>query len=189
MEKILYINSCIRENSRTNYLAKYLLSKLKGDITELVLDNTIKPLDLKSLERRDYLLANKEYNAKEFDLANMFKSHDVIVIASPYYDLSFSALLKNYFENINCVGLTFGYNDKGMPYSMSKAKKLYYVTTAGGYILNDDFGFGYIKALANTFYEIKDIKYIKAEGLDIVGADVLDILNKAKEKIDTMEEK
>ena len=167
-------------------LAKYLLSKLDGEIIEIMLDNNIKPLDRLSLERRTKLLANREYNSSEFYFANQFKNSDIIVISSPYWDLSFSSLLKVYFENINCNGITFGYNEEGEPYSLCKAKKLYYVTTSGGYILNDDLGFGYIKALANTFYGINDIKYIKAEGLDIDSANVENIINNTKKEIDKL---
>ena len=68
--------------------------------------------------------------------------------------------------------------------SLCKAKKLIYITTAGGPIISDEFGFGYIKSLAENFYGIKDFAYIKAEGLDIYGANIQEILKKAKEDID-----
>ena len=42
--------------------------------------------------------------------------------------------------------------------------------------MSGDFGFGYVKALANTFYGIEEVYQIKAEGLDIIGADVESIL-------------
>ena len=107
-----------------------------------------------------------------FSLGRDFASADTIVIAAPYYDLSFPAMLKQYFEQINVLGLTFTYSEAGVPTGLCKAKKLYYITTAGGPILSDDYGFGYVKALANIFYGIRDVYQIKAEGLDIVGADV-----------------
>ena len=50
--------------------------------------------------------------------------------------------------------------------------------------ISDELGFGYIKSLAENFYGIKDIVYIKAEGLDIYGANTEDILEKAKKDID-----
>jgi FMN-dependent NADH-azoreductase len=67
---------------------------------------------------------------------------------------------------------------------LCKAKKLIYVTTSGGPIISDDFGFGYIKSLAENFYGINDINYIKAEGLDIWGANIQEILEEAKKEID-----
>ena len=63
-------------------------------------------------------------------------------------------------------------------------KKIIYITTAGGPIISDDFGFGYIKSLAENFYGINDTVYIKAEGLDIFGANIQEILEKAKKDID-----
>lgn len=62
---------------------------------------------------------------------------------------------------------------------MCRGKKLTYVTTAGGYIPEEDHGFGYIKSLAEIFWNIQDVRYYKAEGLDIVGADVEGALRQA----------
>ena len=71
-----------------------------------------------------------------------------------------------------------------MPVGLCKSKNLYYITTAGGKILSDEYGFGYVKALAESFYHIPNIYQIKAEGLDIIGADVHGILENAKNSID-----
>jgi FMN-dependent NADH-azoreductase len=88
-------------------------------------------------------------------------------------------MLKQFFEQINVLGLTFTYSETGIPTGLCKADKLYYVTTAGGPILSDELGFGYVKALANNFYGIDEVYQIKAEGLDVVGADVDAILEAA----------
>ena len=187
MNKVLYINSCVRKNSRTNELAQYLLKKLNTDYKEVRLDDEdIKPMDSVLLKERDELRLNKNYSHDMFKYANDFKDADIIVISSPYWDLSFSALLKIYFENINIGGLTFGYDETGKPKTLSNVKKVYYITTAGGYILSDDYGFGYIKAMFNTFFDVSDIDYIKAEALDIVGSDVDKIIEKAKMEIDNL---
>ena len=119
-----------------------------------------------------------EYGFKGKDTLNVILSMTGKI--APYYDLSFPAMLKQYFEQINVLGLTFTYSESGVPTGLCKAKSLYYVTTAGGPIISDDYGFGYVKALANTFYGIEDVKQIKAEGLDIVGADVEAILEKVE---------
>jgi FMN-dependent NADH-azoreductase len=66
---------------------------------------------------------------------------------------------------------------------MCKAKALYYVTTAGGYIGQNNFGFSYIKALARNFFEIPEVNCYTAEGLDVLGADVEMIMCQAKLKI------
>ena len=182
---ILYINACIREASRTKELAQYALSKLQGNIEEINLDfEKITPLYKEQLELRDSLIGNKNYNHPMFKYAKQFANAETILIAAPYWDLSFSAILKTYIENINVNGITFSYSEKGYPASLCKAKKLVYITTAGGPVISDEFGFGYIKSLAENFYGIKDMNYIKAEGLDIFGANIQEILEIAKKDID-----
>jgi FMN-dependent NADH-azoreductase len=71
-------------------------------------------------------------------------------------------MLKQYIEAINVLGITFEYTPEGIPKGLCKAKKLYYVMTAGGNYVPEEFGFGYIKALAQNFYGIEDIELIKA---------------------------
>ena len=182
---ILYINACVRKNSRTNELAQFALSKLDGNIEEINLDcEKITPLYKEQLELRDNLIKDKNYNNPMFKYAKQFANADIILISAPYWDLSFPALLKTYIENINVNGITFSYSEKGYPISLCKANKLIYITTSGGPIISDDFGFGYVKALAENFYGIKDINYIKAEGLDIFGANIQEILKNVKKDID-----
>ena len=184
MNNILFINACVRECSRTNELAQHLLSSLNGQIQTVVLsEENTKPLDSELLARRDQLLKSGRTDDSLFTLAKQFAQADTIVIAAPYWDLMFPALLKIYLENITVCGLTFRYSEKGIPQSLCKAKKLYYVTTAGGFIGENNFGFDYVKALATGFFGISDVKFFSAEGLDIYGADVEQIMQKAKDNI------
>lgn len=184
---ILFINACTRPNSRTQLLAQYLLGKLTGNIHERNLTQTaISPLSADMVELRDKLTAQGNFDHPLFALAKEFAAADQIVVAAPFWDLSFPALLKIYIENINAVGVTFCYQPDGKPRGLCKAKKLYYVTSAGGPIVNDAYGYGYIKALAEGFYGIADTCCIKAENLDIQNADVEGILNQAKHHIDDL---
>ena len=63
---------------------------------------------------------------------------------------------------------------------------MYYVTTAGGTFFPAEYGFGYVKALAQNFYGIPDVQLIKAVGFDIEGADEAKILREAIENIKAM---
>ncbi len=184
MDKILFINTCVRQESRTLRLAKHLLARLDGEITEVSPDKC-RPLDAEGLKRRDELLAKARLSAPEFEEAQRFARADIIVIAAPYWDLSFPAQLKIYTENITVCGITFVYTENGVPKGLCKAKKLYYVTSSGGPIVQN-MGFEYISALASGFYGIKDIKFVSAEGLDIYGADVEGILEEAEQKADML---
>ena len=81
------------------------------------------------------------------------------------------------------VGLTFEYTEDGQPRSLCNATKLIYVTTAGGPIISDAYGYGYVKTMAEAFYGIHDVSQVKAEGLDVIGADVEKILQDAIEML------
>ena len=181
---ILFINACVRRDSRTKRLADYLLNKLNDEVREICLSDLYFPkADEAFILHRDECVATRDFSDSIFDPAKEFASADTIVIATPFWDLSFPATLKQYFEQINIPHVTFYYDEQGVPRGLCKAKKLWYVTTAGGPIFNESYGFGYVRELAQTFYGIPVVKMIKAEGLDIDGADVEGILMEAENRI------
>ena len=184
MDKVLFLNACVRPCSRTLELTQTLLQKLEGEVQEVRLYETPLPvLDLNEMEKRDQAARKNDFSDPIFDAAKQFASADVIVIAAPYWDLMFPAVLKTYLENVTISGLTFRYSEQGVPESLCKAKSLHYVTTAGGYIGQYDFGFSYVKTLAQNFFGIPDVNRYAAEGLDIFGADVERIMDQAKAAI------
>ena len=181
---ILFVNACVRTHSRTKFLADRLLAVKKQPATELKLSEIAFPaVDEAFLVRRSALIESGSFDDPLFDLARQFAEADEIVIAAPYWDLSFPAALKQYFEQICVLGITFRYTPKGTPEGLCKAEKLTFVTTAGGAFCPEEYGFGYIKALAQNFYGIKDVELIKATGLDIIGADEDAILSAALQQI------
>lgn len=182
---LLFINACVREDSRTKRLADRLLSALGESATELRLTEVaFPPVDEAFLRKRDQLLAEKAYDHPALALARQFAEADEIVIAAPFWDLSFPAVLKAYLEQINVVGITFRYTPEGIPEGLCRAKKLWYVTTVGGEFFPEQYGFGYVEALAKNFYGIRDVTLIKATGLDIIGAPVEEILLACECEID-----
>ena len=178
--KILFINACVRTDSRTKELTRHLLDSLVGKITEVNLyRENITPLDAEGLDRRN----THDYFHDEFKYAKQSKDADIIVIAAPYWDLSFPSVLKIYFEKVTVSGITFEYSKEGRPFGKCNAKKLYYITTSGGYIGENNFGFEYIKALAENFFGIGETYFYSAEGLDIFGTDAEVCMNEAKKHI------
>ena len=176
----LFVNACVREESRTRRLADCLLSKLGAPITELRLADLSFPVaDEAFLLERDRLLREKNDRHPLFRHARQFAAAEQIVIAAPYWDLSFPAALKQYFEQINVVGITFRYTPEGIPEGLCRAKRLFYVTTAGGTFVPHTYGFSYVKALAEGYYGIPDVRLIQAVGLDLDGADPERILREA----------
>lgn len=175
---ILFINACVRKESRTLVFAKDVLSKMQGSITEIDLTKeNLAPLNRISLEERERLLKSGETDAPMLQYAKQFAQADEIVIAAPFWDLSFPSILKIYMEQITIAGITFEYRN-GCPKGLCKAKRLIYVTTSGGEIFCD-FGYSYIKALANNFYGIQDTISYRATNLDVQGISAEELLQKA----------
>ena len=183
---VLFINGCVRENSRTLELARAVLEKISGDVEEIRLyPDGPEGLDAEKLCMRDELLANKNYDHPIFRFARQFAAADTVVMAAPYWDLAFPVKVRAYLEEITVSGITFKYGENGIPQGLCNAEKLIYVTTAGGPIFQN-FGFEYVKSLANNFYGIQDVRLVKAEGLDIWGADTAAIMRKAKSEIENV---
>lgn len=184
MDRVLFINACVRPASRTLELAQAVLSQLGGSVAEVNLFRTpMATLNPAGMERREEAAQKQDFSHPDFALARQFAEADVIVIAAPYWDLMFPAVLKTYLENITVSGITFRYTEQGRPESLCKARALHYVTTSGGFIGQNDFGFAYVKALAQNFFGITDVNRYAAEGLDIFGADVEKIMDRAKAAI------
>ena len=189
-KKLLLINACVRKVSRTRILADALLRRLDRPdqaVEEVSLNGIRFPaVDEAFLGERDRLIAAGDFGSPAFALARQFAAADTVVIAAPYWDLSFPAALKQYFEQINVLGITFRYTPEGFPAGLCRAGRLYYVMTAGGSYVPEDFGFGYVKALAQDFYGIPEVRLVKAVGLDLDGADPAAIMQAAEAAVAEM---
>ena len=183
MTMTLFVNGCVRPGSRTRELAEAVLAKLGGAVEEVCLAaDGPAPMDYETLLLRDRLLAEGDHGHPLLAYARRFAEADTVVVAAPYWDLLFPAAVRAYFESVTVSGISFRYNEQGIPQGLCRAKKLIYVTTAGGPIFAN-LGFEYIEALCRSFYGIDEVICVKAEGLDIVGADVGAIMAKAKRNI------
>ena len=185
MKRLLFIDACIRgeERSRTARLASAFLTHVDKDyqIEHLRLtDCGCTPLTRADLERRDALLAAGRTDDPLFSAAHTLARADRIVVAAPYWDLSFPALLRAYFERVSVCGVTFHYTAAGQE-GLCKAEKAVYISTLGGCADTPHLGESYVKALFQMF-GIQEFQSFRAAGLDIVGADVEAILRGAEEK-------
>jgi len=176
---ILYVNACVREGSRTQKIASALLEKLGGKYEEVRLAGEgFCPLSDDMLKKRTDLIAKRDYSDPMFSAAKKFALADVIVIAAPYWDLSFPAVLKTYLENIYVTGIVSEYGPDGIPHGLCRAGSLYYVTTSGGPYM-PDFSYDYVKGLAAHCFGIRKTSLIKAEMLDVQGFDADGIVKDA----------
>lgn len=189
--KLLFVNACIRgDKSRTLRLCKKYIDEFieknneqQWEIEEINLDEeNINPLDSKLLAERDAMLAKKAFDDPVFKWAKQIIEADYIVIGAPYWEFTFPAKLRIYIERCSVTGLTYVYGEDGIPKGKAKAKELVYITTSGGNIGSYNCGYEFMKAICALF-GIEKTSFISAEGLDIVGNDVEQILTEAERKI------
>ncbi len=188
MPTLLFINACVRgRDSRTLALAEQLLERIREansqdmafHIEEIRLSTeNMLPLNYERLQRRDELLAAGQTDDTMFDYANAVAGADMLVIAAPYWDMSFPASLKIFLELTSVDGITFTYAQDGAPIGLTNAHDMYYVTTSGGYIGDCNFGFEYVNAICRL-YGVENTHFVSAEGLDLDGADVQAIMEAA----------
>ena len=183
---ILLVDSTVRADSRTRRLAERLVARLADDEVRVLHleDERLRPLDARTLDRRTRAIEAGWRNSPLLARAREFAVADQIVVAAPFWDLSFPALLKAYIERISVIGIVFRYSDDGRPVGLCRARRLFYVSTSGGPAETDPFGFGYVEALAKNYWGIPEVRRIAATGLDVVGADVEAILRAAEAEID-----
>lgn len=177
MENILFVDACVnRSTSRTERLAQALLAKLtegrEARVSTLVLEDAdIHPLTGDDVNRRAQLARAGVFDDALFDAAKQMSQADTVVIAAPYWDLSFPSKFKVYLEHLCAQGVTFKYSEAGVPVSLCRGKRLFYVTTSGGYVGELDFGYQQVKALFTLFFGFDVAECFRAEGLDIITND------------------
>ncbi len=171
---LLFVDSCISQRgpaSRTAALASAFLKTVRArhpDWTvETVSQETLlalKPFSTAALDAREALARVGRFDAPEFDLARQFQSADGIVVAAPYWDLSYPAALRTYIEHISVVGLTYHYEADGC-HGDCRAGRLVYLTTGGDFEQADSVGVLHWRQLCALF-GIPRFDAVFAGGLD-----------------------
>ena len=188
MKKLLFIDACVNRGiSRTEQLAQTLLKEMNQngeyEIETLNLeDEDLKLFTGKESALRESLTRAGNFEGPLFTYAKQFAAADRIVVAAPYWDFSFPARMKCYLEQICVTGLTFTFSSKGIPGGLCHADSLHYVTTSGGSIGELNLGYEYLEKLCKVYYGINETVCYTAEGLDIEGTSVEEIMKEAEEK-------
>lgn len=182
---ILVVDCCIRGgDSATRRLYESCLEKLVAGreirILKLAEENMF-PLTAEDIILRDSLVSEGKTEHELLKYAEEFKSAEEIVIAAPYWDLSFPSLLKVYFERVSVSGVTFGYEGSDCV-GYCKAGGLSYFSTCGGFTGGRHLGAEYTEALAKMF-GIDNFCAYTIEGLDIDPSQRENILNIGIERI------
>lgn len=183
MKTALYIDACIRkEDSRTKQLADAFFLELDKEYEVNHIDlakEDFKPLINQRFIERQKLLEENKLNDKFFDRAHELADADLVVIAAPFWDLSFPSIVKIYIENCSVDGITFTSTEDGLK-GLCKANNLIYFTSRGGIYHNkqEEQATPYLKEITK-FFGIKNFNYVDADGMDIVGYDSKGSLEKA----------
>ena len=193
MEDLLFINACVRgQKSRTLQLARRFLGAWQHAHPEAVITerdlcrDRLSPQYPEVLEERDALWSAGKLDDPLFQPARQFAAAGRIVIAAPFWDLSFPAILKIYLERISVTNITFGYDDLGRSVGLCKADKLLLITTRGGdfsipEISWMEMGARQLEALC-AMYGIPHFSVLCAEGLDNAALDGEAILQEAMDR-------
>ena len=130
MKSLVYVDACMRgKESRTRRIAEPLIQKLseryaiqKFDLNELPLEIVKEDLIRQRM--------SGQYDPQVLSWAKAIRDADRIVIAAPFWDMSYPAALKNFLELCSIFDVTFKSDDKTC-YGNCKAEKLLYITTRG----------------------------------------------------------
>ncbi len=176
MKKLLYIDACIRDTeSRTKRIAEPVVEALKEkyDVRTLCLNELELSIVKKDLiKQRNNGIIDKEV----ISWAESIREADRIVIAAPFWDMSFPAALKNFFELCSIFDVTFKSDDKTC-YGNCRAEKLLYITTRGMNISTGDEleqATPYLKALS-WLWGIGPLEVISAQNMDYVSEEEIEI--------------
>ena len=187
MKKALLIDCCIRKDrSRTAKLAEAFVKALPEEYEVTRLDPAaegLRPFDLQSLDDRDALLAAGRTDHPRFRYARQLAEADVVIVAAPFWDLSFPAIFKVYVEHVSVEGITFRSTAEGLQ-GLCRGTHLVLLTTRGG-IYGDGEppapGTPYLRGI-RKFFGFDNFRCVAADGLDIVGFDGEGALRDACEK-------
>ena len=130
MEKLLYIDACFRDEiSRTKRIATPIINELKNkyEVETFILDEMNLEIVKKDLIKKRN---NKEIPEEVLTWAKKVANADRIVIAAPFWGMSFPAALKNFFELVSIFSITFDSNEITC-FGLCKAEKFLYITTRG----------------------------------------------------------
>lgn len=190
MKRLLWINACMRGEgvSRTDKLCRTFLDAWQqanpdGEILERDLTaGNLPQLTGELAEQRDKAVQDGVQDTFLLMAARELAGADAIVIGAPYWDLSFPAVLKVYLEWASTLGVTFRYTEDGMSQGLCRAEHLLYITTAGGPVQGQNFGYDYVKALS-TMLGIEQTQCVVAELLDVEGGPGVENMKLAEEEL------
>ena len=153
MKKLVVIDACIRgDESRTRRIAEPIVEALAKRYEITRFDLTRMPVAPLTPETYAERAAGK---VPEWALAaaRTVAEADRIVVVAPFWDMSFPAVVKVFFEHISLFDITFTDNGRSCV-GLCKCEKVMYITTRGMNIPTGDAreqGSSYLQALSRLW--------------------------------------
>ena len=173
--KLLFVDCCISQRgraSRTRMLAEAYLRAFReshsGWEVEVIDLSTLhlQPLNATALDYRDRLARQGRFDDSMYELARRFRDADRVLVAAPFWDLTFPAILRTYIEYISANGVTYHYDEQG-PHGDCHADRLTYLTSGGDFERENSLGVLYWQQMT-VMMGIPGYDYVFAGGLDAV---------------------
>jgi FMN-dependent NADH-azoreductase len=153
MKKLVVIDACIRgEESRTRRIAEPIVEALakryeitRYDLTQMPME----PLTPATYAER----AAGHVPEWALEASRTVAEADRIVVVAPFWDMSFPAVVKVFFEHISLFDITFTDNGRSCV-GLCKCEKVMYITTRGMNIPTGDAreqGSSYLQALSRLW--------------------------------------
>lgn len=190
MSKVLYIKANAKEEgeSRTFKISDSFIEEYKAlnpDDEIITLDlykEGVSPLPIGQLDDIHVPAPGTGKDHPILKYAYQFLEADKYVIAEPFWNLSIPAILKAYIDYITVTGITFKYTEKGAV-GLCTGKKAVNIVSRGGDYSSEPFasfemGDRYLRTIFG-FLGITHFQTIAANGLDIIGNNVDDIVREA----------
>lgn len=174
MERLLVIDSCMRPESRTRKILEAAKEALASryEIESIDVNAAgLLPVTPEVLEERTSGIVPEPIVA----LARKIAAADRLVVAAPFWDMSFPAALKTFFENMSLFGVTFTDNGEACV-GLCRCKKVMYITTRGMNIETGslrDQGSSYIQALS-SLWGLGEVTTVAVWNLDYLSPEEVD---------------
>ena len=171
MNNVLVLKSSIlADNSQTNQLSDYFVSKL-ADKNVVIRDLAANPLPnfdataATALRGQPTSAEENALLALSDELVAEIKKAETLIINAPMYNFHIPTQLKSYFDFIARPRVTFQYSEKG-PEGLLKGKKAVVLVAFGGFHQNQptDLVTSYMKTILG-FVGITDVQFVYVEGI------------------------
>lgn len=184
MKKLVVIDSCMRAESRTKKILDAAVAELSKRYEVEIID--VNSIDLPPLNKATYVDQRENGNIPPLavELARKVAACDRLVVAAPFWDMSFPAILKSFFENISLFDITFT-DDGTTCVGLCKCEKVLFITTRGMDIKTGDpldQGSPYLSALS-FLWGLGEVITVAATNMDYLSPEELTLrLEAAKDE-------